>query len=111
MSAYHYRGAKKRFTMGSLFRMGLAILLLFVSALWLGACRSDSPIFDWCDETNNCKDLPGTVCNEDRGWCVCPVYGERWCDGACRLTAICQGEYDGGTEAGAGGSGGGGGPN
>lgn len=99
----HGRHSKRAVRLLShLFRIALLMFLLFLPGIWLGSCRYHDPAIDWCDETNNCKDLPGTICNEERGWCVCPTYGDQWCDGDCRQEEICWGVVDGGEDAEAG---------
>lgn len=53
--------------------------LLMLFALLVGACENPiSEAIFWCDEHNNCADLPGTVCN-DRDACVCAKADEYFC--------------------------------
>jgi hypothetical protein len=57
---------------------------------------------DTCDDTDDCQNLPGTICNGD--YCTCLHMDEAYCLGACRPVAECM--AGGGGAGGAGGGGG-----
>lgn len=64
--------------------------LLFV--LLFGACSDPSEGYIyWCDETNNCADVPTTVCSE-HNTCLCPKENYIFCYrfNACVPLDVCS---------------------
>ncbi len=98
-------------------------LLVALVAVLIGVptCYSyEYPGVYYCDETNNCADVPTTVCVTEENRCRCPTTGHIFCykfqecipEAECfaEAGAPCQdGSGGGGGAGGGGGSGGGGG--
>jgi uncharacterized membrane protein YgcG len=95
----------------------LGVLVLVTAGLVSPTCYSyEYPGTYYCDETNNCADVPTTFCNTAINECVCPTEGHIWClkHSKCMPVAECFPEagapcHDGGSGGSGGGQGGAGG--
>jgi len=96
----------------------LGVLVMVVAGLTASTCSwYEHPGVYYCDETNNCADVPTTVCVTEENRCRCPTTGHIFCykfqkcipEAECfaEAGAPCQDASGGGGGAG-GGSGGGG---
>jgi len=91
---------------------------LVVLTFWLAAPACEYNIFPGyhCDETNNCADLPTTVCEPEYNLCVCPGPDRTFCHAFRECVPISECHPDAGPvcdagngDGGVGGSGGSGG--
>ena len=58
----------------------LAMLILATAALIVSNCLAyQYPGVYYCDETNNCADVPTTVCVTEENRCRCPTPGHIYC--------------------------------
>jgi hypothetical protein len=94
--------------------LAAAFAVLSAGLATMTACDFDEGIPYRCSNTNNCADLPTTVCGEESGFCICTKAGHIFCDryNMCVLETVCYPDAgpppcDAGT-SGAGGSGSGG---
>jgi hypothetical protein len=97
----------------------LGVLAMVVSGMAAPTCYwYEHPGIYYCDETNNCADVPTTICQAETNTCECPTAGHIWCfkHSKCIPEAECFAEagapcHDGGSGGvgGAGGAGGAGG--
>jgi uncharacterized membrane protein YgcG len=99
----------------------IGVLIVVITGLAVPACDwYEHPGTYYCDETNNCADVPTTICQASTNTCECPTVGHIWCFkySKCIPEAECfqdagapcdAGSGSGGSGGGAGGAGGGGG--
>ena len=95
----------------------LSVLLVVTAGLAVPTCYGyQHPGVYYCDETNNCADLPPLVCHTDINECLCPNVEDWYClkHRKCMPVDECFPEagapcVDGGGGEGGGGSQGGGG--
>ena len=98
-------------------RSALRLVVAFLAfAVGVSTCYSyEYPGVYYCDETNNCADVPTTVCVTEENRCRCPTAGNLYCYkySRCTTEAECFPEAgapcDAGTSTGGGGGGGDGG--
>jgi len=58
----------------------LSVLVLVLAGLGVPTCYwYEHPGVYYCDETNNCADVPTTVCVTEENRCRCPTAGHLYC--------------------------------
>jgi len=86
------------------------VLILVTAGFAVPTCLEyQYPGLYYCDETNNCADVPTTICQADINECLCPSTDHLWCykHRRCMPEEECFPEAGAPCDAGGGGEGGG----
>jgi hypothetical protein len=102
-----YPNGHERRTRRSLSRP-LSVLAVLTVGLVASTCSwYEHPGIYYCDETNNCADVPTTVCITETNRCKCPNPDHLYCFAYSKCMTDAECFPDAGSECDAGGSGGG----